>query len=124
MTAIPNPAPAILFAIAAEDCVVAATLEVEAGVDEALTAAPELEAAEAAELISDETEDAAEDADEPVTEVTEPVLLPVLPLCGTGVTPEVGVPVDAQVALVGRLVTPWPAQSESANLMVTGVPCH
>ena len=72
-----------------------------------LAALAGLEATEAAELTSDETEDAAEAEDPVREEVIEPLLLPVLlPPCGTGVALEVEEAVDAQVAAVGRLVTP------------------
>lgn len=79
-------------------------------------------AADEAELIADVTDAAAEEAD-PVIVIVEFIIdmLPLLvaPPCGTGVAREVGVPVDAQVALVGKLLTPCPAQRESANLIVT-----
>lgn len=130
-TAIPNPALAILFAIAADDCVCAAAeLVPEPLADDCaliallLALAAALVAADEAELIADETDAAAEEADPVIVEVIDMLpLLPVLPPCGTGVAREVGVPVEAHVAEVGRLVTPCPAHRESANLIVTAVRC-
>ena len=81
-TAIPNPAPAILFALPAEAELVAEALVLAAVAELAEVLLPErvLEpvAAEAAELTADDTDDAAEEAEDPLRVVTAAALLPVL----------------------------------------------
>ena len=118
-----------MFDIAAEDCVCAAAELVPEPLAAdcplvALLLAPAaaVVAAEEVELIADDIDAAAEECEPVIVDVVD-MLLPLLPPCGTGVAREVGVPVEAHVAEVGRLVTPYPAQRESAILSVTMAFC-
>jgi hypothetical protein len=102
-------AAAALFDAAALDCALAT---------DALALDCSLATEEDAAAMADDTEEAAEEAVEPLAlELAVPedaVLAAELPLAvpGPAVAP------GAHVAAWGRLVTPWPAQRLSANLIV------
>ncbi|OQO09091.1 hypothetical protein B0A48_05982 [Cryoendolithus antarcticus] len=111
----------------------AALLAALAALDTALEAddAADVAAEEADEAADEAPEDALVTSVEAAAEALSVTLAPleVLEPCGTGVTRELAVPVaepdvEAQVAVWGRSVTPWPWQRELAKLRVAGNAKH
>jgi len=68
----------------------------------------------------DMTEDSLELADDMAALSVEDISIMELMLLLSGAGVELGAAEPSQVAAVGRLLTPWPAQREFANSMVSG----